>query len=53
MFTSLVISDTITIDRLIDVLLSISEDSSSVAARLAVGALKLCLPPLLFQIQSL
>ena len=51
MFTSLVISDTITIDCLMDVLLM--EDSSSVAARLAVGALKLCLPPLLFQKQSL
>ena len=52
MFTSLVISESITIDRLIEVLLSISEDSSSVAARLAVGALKLCLPPLLHSLHS-
>ena len=39
-------------ERLIEVLLSISEDNFSIAARLGVGALKLCLPQLLHSCHS-
>lgn len=45
-------SESITAERLIEVLLSIAEDNSSVAARLAVGALKSCLPQILHSCHS-
>ncbi|KAL3864910.1 hypothetical protein ACJMK2_006556 [Sinanodonta woodiana] len=44
--------ESLTIDKLIEVLLCITEDQSSVAARLALTALRACLPQLLYSVHS-